>query len=47
VTLLALSVDYGLSLVQTRLTPRALRTPRETTKTELARPVDAIPGVGT
>jgi osmoprotectant transport system permease protein len=41
---LALIVDYLLSLLQTRLTPRALRKPRDT-KTDRAKPVEAIPGL--
>jgi osmoprotectant transport system permease protein len=45
VTVLALSVDFVLSLVQTRLTPRALRTPRTTSKTELVGPIE-IPSEG-
>jgi osmoprotectant transport system permease protein len=46
VTSLALVVDFLLSVLQTRLTPRALRR-REATasKADLALPADAMPGV--
>jgi osmoprotectant transport system permease protein len=46
VTVLALSVDFALSLLQTRLTPRALRRPREATKAELVPSIETAPEGG-
>jgi osmoprotectant transport system permease protein len=43
---LALIVDFLLSLLQTRLTPRALRAKREAEAADPSRPIEVIPGVG-
>jgi len=44
---LALLVDFLLSVLQTRLTPRALRARREAEAADPARPIEIIPGVET